>query len=303
MTHSLDSPARAVLRALRPHQWSKNALVALPLLLAHRATDLEPLTHVALAVVAFSLCASGTYVINDLRDLAHDRAHPTKQTRPFASGALSPRMGVGLAVGLLIAAFGLAGATLSREFTALMGVYTALTLAYSLGLRALPVVDVLVLAALYTLRVLAGGAAAGVVVSEWLLAFSLFFFLGLALLKRYAELHQLEVGALPLETGRGYVRGDAALLRAIGPASGLLAVLVLALYVTGPDVQVLYARPDLLWLASPPLIYWTVRMWLLAHRGQMLDDPVLFAVRDLASYCVVGLVTAVLVAATLVPAR
>ena len=289
------SGAASAVRALRPHQWVKNGLLALPTLLAHQ---LGGLPTVGLAIVAFSLCASGTYVVNDLLDRAHDRAHPTKRTRPFASGALSAGTGVGMAVGLVGAGFGLAIGLLPGAFTAVLAVYTATTLAYSLWLKSMLLVDVLVLAFLYALRVVAGGAATGVEVSAWLLAFSLFFFLGLALLKRYSELRQQETGAVPADVGRGYRTGDAALVRSVGPACGLLAVLVFALYVAGPDVRDLYARPDLLWLATPPLLYWTLRVWVIAHRGGMDDDPVRFAVTDPASYVVVALVGGVLAAAT-----
>ena len=291
---ALPSRGASVARALRPHQWAKNALLAVPALLAHR---LDALPVVGLAIVAFSLCASGTYVVNDLLDRAHDREHPTKRSRPFASGALSARVGAGLAIGLVGAAFGLA-VGLPGGFAAVLAVYTATTLAYSLWLKSIVLVDVLVLAFLYALRVVAGGAAAGVEVSAWLLGFSLFFFLGLALLKRYGELRQQQVGAVPEQTGRGYAPADAALVLAVGPACGLLAVLVFALYVAGPDVRVLYARPDLLWLATPPLLYWTLRVWWLAHRGEMDDDPVLFAVTDPASYLTAALVGGVLAAAT-----
>ena len=163
-------------------------------------------------------------------------------------------------------------------------------------------VDVVVLAALYALRVLAGGAATGIPVSEWLLAFSLFFFLGLALLKRYAELRILEKDVGARDNGRGYTVEDAAMLRSIGPATGFMAVLVFALYVTSPDVAVLYARPDLLWLAAPLLAYWTMRMWMLAHRGDLTDEPVAYAVRDAASYVVIALTVGVLLLACRIPA-
>lgn len=285
--------ARAVVRAVRPHQWAKNVLVGLPLLLAHRAGEPGLLLDAVLAFAALSLCASGTYVVNDLTDRDRDRLHPTKWTRPFASGALSVPFGIGLAVVLLSAAFGLSAAVLPGAFTLALAVYVAVTLAYSFRLKAEPIVDVLVLAGLYALRVVAGGAATGVPLSEWLLAFSLFFFLGLALLKRYVELRQMETGAAPSDNGRGYLAADASLVRSVGPATGLFSVLVLALYVTSPEVRVLYERPVLLWIAIPAFLYWTMRMWLLAHRGRMPDDPVLFAVRDPASYAVVAVVAAV----------
>lgn len=289
---------RAVVKLLRPHQWAKNALVAVPAALAHRLGEVGVLTDVALAIVAMSLCASGTYVVNDWLDRDRDRAHPTKRTRPLAAGTVSPGVGLALAVGLVAAAFGLAVAFLPLGFTATLATYTAVTLAYSFRLKAVAVLDVLVLAGLYALRVLAGGEATGVPLSEWLLGFSIFFFLALALLKRYAELRLVETGAAPADNGRGYEPGDASLVLAAGPACGLLAVLVFALYTTGADVRELYATPARLWLVTPPLLYWTLRMWLLAHRGKMPDDPVLFAVKDPASYAAVAAVVAVLLAAT-----
>ena len=298
-TPSGRSLGRSVARALRPHQWVKNGLVAVPLVLAHRVGDAEAVGAVALAFVAFSMAASGAYALNDVLDRERDRRHPTKRTRPFASGALSPAAGVAMSAGLVGGALGLSVLSLPAAFTGLLVAYVLATLAYSLSLKRVAVVDVLVLAGLYALRVLAGGAAAGVRVSEWLLAFSVFFFLALALLKRYAELRRIEAGEAPPDNGRGYEVGDARLLGSVGPACGLIAVLVFALYVTGPGVRELYARPALLWLAAPPLLYWTMRMWLVAHRGRMNDDPVLFAVTDPPSYAVAVLVAAVLAVASL----
>lgn len=287
-----------VVRLLRPHQWAKNGLALLPAALAHRITEPSIAADALLAVAALSLCASGTYIVNDWLDRARDRAHPTKRMRPLASGAVSPVTGFVLAVALVGGAFALAAAALPRAFVAVLATYTVATLAYSGALKRIAVLDVLVLAGLYALRLVAGAAATGVPVSAWLLAFSLFFFLALALLKRYVELRQMETGAAPADNGRGYHPDDAAIVRGMGPATGMLAVLVFALYTSGPDVAEMYARPDLLWLATPALVYWTLRMWLLAHRGQVHDDPVLFAVKDPASYAVVAVVAAVLWAAT-----
>ncbi len=287
-----------VARLLRPHQWAKNSLALVPAALAHRLGEPAVLSDALLAVAALSLCASGTYVVNDWLDRERDRAHPTKRTRPLASGAISPVVGLGLAVGLVGAAFALAALALPPVFTAVLAGYTGVTLAYSVALKRIAVLDVLILAGLYALRLVAGGAATGIPVSAWLLAFSLFFFLALALLKRYVELRQMETGAAPADNGRGYQPDDAAIVRGMGPATGMLAVLVLALYTSSPAVAELYTYPDLLWLAAPPLVYWTLRMWLLAHRGRVHDDPVLFAVKDPASYAVVAVVAAVLWAAT-----
>jgi len=291
--------AASVVRALRPHQWAKNVLVALPALMAHRA--LEPAIAVAIgfSFVSLSLCASGAYVVNDLIDRANDRLHPTKRRRPFASGALSPGFGAVLAGALFVASFGIAALTLPTPFLVTLAIYVVATLLYSLRLRREPVLDVLVLAGLYALRVFAGAAATGIPVSEWLLAFSLFFFLDLALLKRYAELRMLETEVGARDNGRGYSVDDAAILRGIGPATGFLAVLVLALYLTSPDVAALYRSPAILWFAAPLLIYWTSRMWLLAHRNRIPDDPVLFTVRDPVSWTVGALTAAVVAAAAL----
>lgn len=287
----------AALRALRPHQWAKNTLVALPALLAHTLADAGVLGDVAVAVVAMSLCASGTYVVNDLVDRDRDRRHPTKRRRPFASGLLSPTTGAAMAAGLVGGAFALALLTLPAGFAAVLAAYVAVTLAYSFRLKAVPVLDVHVLGGLYALRVVAGGVAADVPLSEWLVAFSLFFFLGLALLKRYAEVRLVDTGAAPADNGRGYRAGDGPLLGALGVGCGLLAVLVLALYVTSPEVRVLYARPALLWAAVPVALYGTMRMWLLAHRGRMPDDPVLFAVTDPVTYALVAVAGAALAVA------
>jgi 4-hydroxybenzoate polyprenyltransferase len=247
--------------------------------------------------VALSLCASGTYVVNDLLDRDRDRRHPVKRRRPFASGALAPAVGWAMAPVLVGAAFGVALA-LPSAFAATLGLYLVTTLAYSLALKRVAALDVVVLAGLYVLRVLAGAAATGVPVSEWLLAFCLFFFLDLALVKRYAELRLLETLEAARDNGRGYAVDDAAMLRGLGPATGFLAVLVLALYLTGPDVTRLYGTPQLLWLAAPLLLFWTTRMWLLAHRRDMPDDPVLFTVKDPVSWGVVACTAAVVAAAT-----
>lgn len=287
----------ALVRALRVHQWAKNALVFLPVLLAHRVEDAERLVAALTAFVALSLCASGAYVVNDVLDREQDRRHPVKRHRPFASGALAPGVGYVLAPLLVAAGAGLSLALLPPAFTALLGIYVAATLAYSFVLKRLAVVDVLVLAGLYVLRVLAGAAATGVPASQWLLAFSLFFFLCLALLKRYAELRMLETTPEARANGRGYEVDDVSILRGVGPSTGLLAVLVLTLYATDPAVARLYAHPERLWLVTPLLLYWTMRAWLLAHRGVLTGDPVTFTLLDPASWAVGAGVVAVLVAA------
>lgn len=296
-TSAPAGPLASVVRALRPHQWSKNLLVALPAALAHRLGDAAVLTDVAAAVVAMSLCASGTYVVNDLADRERDRAHPTKRTRPFASGALTAPTGWALAAGLVAAAFGVATALLPPAFLGVLAAYVGITLGYTAAFRSVAILDVHVLAGLYALRVVGGAVATGVALSEWFVAFSLFFFLGLALLKRYAEVRQMEAGLAPAANGRGYEPGDAPLLAALGVGCGLLAVLVLALYLTAPEVRALYARPAAAWLTVPAVLFWTARAWLVAHRGRMPDDPVWFAVTDPATWATGGVVIAALAAA------
>lgn len=292
------SRLRAVVRALRPYQWTKNLLVFLPLVTAHRLTEAALLGEAALAFVALSLCASGTYVVNDVLDREWDRRHPQKRHRPFAAGTLSAAVGLALAPALVAAGFALALLTLPLPFAGVMAVYLGVTLAYSLRLKRVPALDVVLLGGLYTLRVLGGGAATGIPVSEWLLAFSLFTFLGLALLKRYAELRLMETDPRAHDNGRGYAVEDVAMLRAIGPATGIMALLVLALYITNPEVTALYDHPERLWLVAPLLFYWTMHLWLTAHRRAMPDDPLLYAVKDPVSYLVGALAAGVLVLAS-----
>ena len=275
--------AKAMLKALRPHQWAKNALLFIAPMLAHRS---EPnlWIQVVLAFIAFSFTASSVYILNDLLDLESDRQHRTKKRRPFASGVLSIPVGLAmfpvvLASGLLISIF-----LLPVMFTVALLGYWLLTTAYSFYLKRKMVIDVLTLAALFTYRVLSGGLAAEVDVSEWLLGFSMFFFLGLAFVKRYSELVQTRQKELDAIPGRGYRVADLELVTSFGPASGFMAVLVFCLYIASPQVKELYTRPQVLWLISPILLYWISRVWLLAGRDQLHDDPVLFAVRDRNSY-------------------
>jgi 4-hydroxybenzoate polyprenyltransferase len=295
----LEHPTATVLNALRVRQWVKNLLLFVPLLLAHAVGDPQAWLAAVLGFVAFSLCASAAYVVNDLVDREADRVHPTKRDRPFASGALPPLAGFVMAPSLLLIAFAVAWLALPALFLVALATYVIVTLAYSFALKRMAIVDVLVLAGLYALRVLAGGAATDIPVSEWLLAFSMFFFLSLALLKRYAELRLIELAPGASLAGRAYQADDLALLRTTGPSAGFISVLVLALYVTSPEVVVLYQRPALLWLVGAFLLYWVLRIWTRAHRGEMHDDPVLFAARDRASYVVAVLTGITLLAASL----
>jgi 4-hydroxybenzoate polyprenyltransferase/phosphoserine phosphatase len=282
---------RTWVKALRVHQWAKNALVFVPLMAAHKATQEGMAPRAVLAFVAFSLCASSVYVINDLLDLASDRRHPTKSRRPFASGDLPVRAGVVLAPLLLGGATALALATLPLKFAALLAAYFALTLAYSLRLKQVVMLDVLVLAGLYTVRIFGGALAVGVPTSSWLLMFSTFLFLSLALLKRLSEVRRLRQSNETSAHGRGYLAQDYEQLASLGAAAGQVSVLVLALYITSKEVTALYAHPERLWLLCPVMLYWVGRIWVLAHRGLVNEDPLVFALRDRVSY-VVGAVAA-----------
>jgi 4-hydroxybenzoate polyprenyltransferase len=287
---------RPYLEAMRPHQWLKNLLVLVPLLAAHKVGDLEALSEAAVAFLAFCACTSSAYLLNDLMDLPADRRHPRKRHRPFAAGTASIIHGALLSAALLGVAAAL-GLFLPLEFLAALGGYYVTTFAYSVRLKQTPLLDVLVLAGLYTLRIIAGGAAVSIMPSFWLLAFSMFLFLSLAMVKRYAELLELEKEGLMSERGRGYQTVDLAILASLGGASGYLAVLVLALYINSDAVRTLYARPQAIWLLCPLLLYWVSRVWLAAQRNKMHDDPLLFALRDSVSLWVAGVAALVFLAA------
>lgn len=284
----------ALVKALRFHQWSKNALLFVPLVLAHRWQEPSLIANVILGFFSFGLCASSVYVLNDLLDVVADRKHHRKKNRPFASGALSVPLGFVLITVLLPL-----GATLafivSPDFLLVMVIYYSTTVGYSFWFKQIAIVDVLVLAGLYTVRLVAGAAAASVTLSFWLVAFSLFFFLNLALVKRFTEMatlrHQSESkDGLVKAAGRGYGADDAPLLRALGVAAGYISVLILALYLDSEQVKRLYSTPAMLWGMVPLFVYWISRNWLLASREEMHDDPIVFALTDSASYLVaVGL--------------
>ena len=279
----------SLIGALRPLHWSKNALLVVPLLLAHRLDDRLRLLDTAIAVALFCVAASGTYLLNDVHDAESDRAHPLKRRRFVANGDLTTRTALGTGIALVLAAF--VGAYLAvPALVPWLALYVSLSFAYSWFAKQRVFLDVLALANLYAIRVLAGGAVARIEVSNWLLALSVFFFLALALMKRYADLGLLVSAGHQDVAGRGYVAGDRDLLRSMGVASGMTAVLVLALYVNGEQVTRLYSHPQMLWLVCGLLLYWTAHMWFLAHRGAILDDPIVIAVRDPTSYVVALLV-------------
>jgi 4-hydroxybenzoate polyprenyltransferase/phosphoserine phosphatase len=269
----------AWLRAMRPHQWLKNLLLLVPLVAAHRIADVELLAIALLAFVSFSLCASSAYVANDLLDLRADRHHPRKRLRPLASGAVSIQQGLGLSLVLLVCGLGL-GVIVSTAFLGLVALYYALTLAYSLSIKNRVVADIILLSGLYTLRIIAGGVAVQIVPSFWLLAFSMFLFLSLAMVKRYSEIAGLRDTHQTTTMGRGYHLGDLPTLLSLGAAGGYTAVLVLALYINSNIVTGLYERPMYLWALPPLVLYWISRLWVGAARGKVHDDPLVFALRD-----------------------
>jgi 4-hydroxybenzoate polyprenyltransferase/phosphoserine phosphatase len=268
-------------KAMRLHQWLKNALIFVPLLASHRFTQFELMRDGVFAFFCFGLCASSVYILNDMLDLGDDRHHKTKCNRPFASGRLSIKAGLIAVPALLILAFGAALTLLPWQFSAVMAAYYMVTLAYSLKLKRLMAVDVIVLAMLYTARIIAGVAAFSLTLTFWILAFSMFIFLSLAMVKRYAELRDARVREVTtLARGRGYYPGDLDMIASLGASSGYLAVMVLALYIQDVKTTELYVTPHVIWLACPLLLFWVTRVWMLTHRGEMNEDPVVFAIRD-----------------------
>lgn len=280
--------AGALAVALRPHQWIKNLLLLVPLVTAHRVGDPTAWRAIALAFVAFSCVASATYLVNDLLDREADRQHPRKRHRPIASGEVSVAVAVVAALALLAVATAISFA-LEPLFAACIAVYLATTLAYSFKLKRIAMIDVIVLASLYTLRVVAGNSALALELSFWLLAFAMFIFTSLALVKRVAELVVLRGSDRTRAAGRDYAIDDLPVLLALGTASGLLSVLVLALYVNSDASRALYSTPIALWLLCPLLLYWIARTWLVTQRGAMHDDPILYAVRDRVSLAIAAL--------------
>jgi len=285
----------AQIRAMRPHQWSKNLLVFLPLLAAH---DFGGVWPALAAFVAFSLTASSVYVLNDIADLAADRAHPRKRRRPFAAGDLSVGAGLRLAAGLLLGAVAVALGFAPLLFLGVLALYYAVTFAYSFWLKRRLIIDVITLAGLYTIRIVAGAAACAIVLSPWMLGFSMFLFLALAAVKRQAELVDMIAEGKDERAGRGYVPDDLPVIRAMALAAGYAAVLVFALYISSEEVTALYSRPEALWLVCPLLLYWISRMVMVTHRGRMTDDPIVYAATDKVSLALVVAGAAIFVGAS-----
>jgi 4-hydroxybenzoate polyprenyltransferase len=263
---------------IRVHQWLKNCLILVPVLAAHKLS-LQSLSIATVGFMAFSFCASSVYVLNDLLDLEADRQHVRKRNRPIAAGkiAVNHALIVGL---LLLVTAGWLASRVSALFTLTVGIYFAMTLAYSLRLKRQVVVDVMLLAALYTIRVVAGAVAVNVVPSFWLLAFSMFLFLSLAVVKRYSEMLVTLSQDKQYAAGRGYSIQDLPVLLSLGVGAGIAAIVVLALYINDPSTNKLYPLTYWLWPVPPLMLYWISRVWMKAHRGEMHDDPVLFAIRD-----------------------
>lgn len=288
---------RLVVKALRLHQWAKNALLFVPLLAAHDLMG-ERWLSTLLAFVAFGMCASATYIVNDLFDLASDRAHPRKQARPFAAATLSIPFGIGLIVVLLPLSLWLA-ASISLTYFGLMLLYIVVTLLYSARLKQIAIVDVLVLASLYTHRILAGGVVSDVLISSWLMAVSLFMFLSLALVKRCAELEFMSGDGNVSVAGRGYRTSDLSYLISMGIASGFVAVMLLALYIDSQVGGEMYPHAEWLWLIVPVVLFWIMRLWLKISRMEIHDDPLLFAITDRTSWVVAVVIACIALAASI----
>jgi 4-hydroxybenzoate polyprenyltransferase len=289
---------RHLIKAMRIHQWTKNILVLVPLIASHQVLNGPRLLAALVAFFSFSLCASSVYILNDCLDLEADRNHPTKRRRPLAAGDLSIPAGLATSLGCLVASF-ILSAVLPLAYVVVLALYFILTSSYSLYLKRLVLVDVVVLAQLYTVRVYAGGAATDIAPSHWLLTFSLFMFFSLALMKRFTEIKFKSLGEDEQTgiRGRDYRTADAEHIASIGSSSGLIAVLVLALYISSKEVLALYSRPEVLWVICPLMLYWITRAWMLTYRNSMDDDPVVFAVRDPKSYVVAFVIGMIVVLA------
>lgn len=282
----------AWLGAVRWRHWSKNLLVFLPILLSHQILMPTLLEQSLLAFIAFSLCASSAYIINDLSDRHTDRQHPSKRSRPFASGRLGAIGGVVASCLLFAAAIGVA-LQLGHRFQWVLVGYYLLTWAYSRWFRSVAIMDVMILAGLYSARIVAGSWATTIALSYWFLALATFMFLSLALVKRYAEIRETISAGVSSSYGRGYDATDLPFLSTLGIAAAYCSVLVLALYINSTDATALYRNRELLWLVCPLLWFWIIRVWRLTMRGKMPEDPVVFATADSASYVVLVIMIAI----------
>jgi len=291
-----NSFLQSIPRVLRIHQWSKNILVFIPLVLAHKFGDFKIILEALLAFFSFSLMASAIYILNDLFDLEYDRNHQRKKDRPIASGDFPIIWGIGL-IPVLILGSCLISLYLLRMFSYLLALYLFTTIVYSSFLKRIVLLDVITLAALYTVRIIAGAEAVNVPISPWLLAFSMFLFLSLAFVKRFSELQAIRQEKNDAVKGRGYYSGALEQIAILGTSSGYISILVLALYINGEEVVSLYSKPMILWMICPLFLYWISRVWILVNRGVLHDDPIVFAMKDKVSYLVGILIASVILVA------
>ncbi len=287
------SQTKAYIKQIRVYQWIKNILLFLPFILAHKLFDVNIIHNVVVGFFSFSFLASFVYVLNDLMDLEADRIHPRKKNRPLASGKINLFRGFALLPILCSASFGLSILFLPIEFTIILVIYAVTNIVYSLYAKKIMILDIIILSSLYTLRLISGGSAANVAISPWLIEFSIFFFFSLAAVKRFSELLSLKETDTTSAKYRGYMFADLDLVRNFGIISGYISVLIIALYVNGREVQQLYKHPEVLWGITPVLHYWISRIWLLAHRGQMNDDPIIFTGKDPVSY-IIGIIVIII---------
>jgi 4-hydroxybenzoate polyprenyltransferase len=291
------TPLKTYLKAIRTHQWLKNLLVFVAMIPILNHITLPQCLLIGWAFLAFSFASSSVYVLNDLMDLESDRRHPRKSKRPFACGSISIKTGLLLAVLLLASSLTLSVGMINLEFLVILLMYLTVTTAYSLRLKRMPIVDVIVLGCLYTMRIVGGAMALSAPPTFWLLAFSLFLFLSLALAKRCAELQVMMDAGQLTAVGRGYHIEDLSVLQSLGIGSGLVSVTVLGFYITAPLTLERFADPNILGLLCVVLLYWICRVWIKVHRGQMHDDPVVFALRDHISKHLVWVSAAIIAAA------
>lgn len=277
-----------VVKIFRPHQWVKNILIFVPLVAAHQWGSVDSLLAVAKSFFAFGLTASAVYVLNDMIDLDNDRQHPSKRHRPFASGSVSLVIGVVSIPALLLISF-LVGSSIPGYFVIWLEIYFIVSCIYSLTIKKIILIDCLTLAILYTLRLVSGASAASISISYWLLSFSVFLFFSLAFLKRYSELQILHLAGKDKTIGRGYHTQDIPIIQMMGIAAGFSSVLVFSLYINSEAIRELYEKYEIIWLELPLLIYWISWIWLKAHRGEVHDDPIVFALKDRVSLIVASL--------------
>lgn len=282
------SQLRSLIKAMRPHQWSKNVLIFLPWILGHWFHHLPLLGDTVLAFICFCLMASAVYILNDWADQESDRKHPTKCLRPIASGQLSVGIALWMALAFFIISL-LLSFWVSPHLFAVLLTYMVITCAYSFYLKRLILVDVFILAVLYTLRLFAGMALLPVGYSKWLIIFSFFFFLGLAFAKRFVELEEAYRNKRELSGGRAYTPENWLLIKMFGICSAFISVLVFALYLSSQKAIALYAQPQIMYGICPLLLYWLARIWWIASEGRLHDDPVVYAIKDRASYVVLVL--------------